>query len=369
MLNAISLPKYVAETDIWDKISNTDKPILVYGMGNGADKLIAKLAECGKEVADFFASDGFVRGHSFHGKRVLSFSEVKEKYDDFIILLSFASGIPEVISTILKTGEEHELYIPDMPVVDEEYFTADFYNKHYNEIKKAYELLSDEKSKELFSAIINYKLSAEAKFLHMSTSSVDEMYSLLDCDAITCAVDAGAYNGDTVKQMLAYFGNLKKIYAIEPDCKNCKKLRTLADTIENCEIKIFESALWNCNDTADFSSSNNRNSSLLNSSHKHKDMQISLIALDGIISERVDYIKYDVEGVEKQALEGSMQTIEKYRPALLVSAYHKSEDVFSLVNMLSSRLSDYLFFLRRKMCYPAWEINLYAIPKEKVKTE
>ena len=48
----------------------------MYGMGNGADKIIEVLDALGIEVADFFASDGFVRGHSFHGKKVLSFSEV-----------------------------------------------------------------------------------------------------------------------------------------------------------------------------------------------------------------------------------------------------------------------------------------------------
>ena len=42
-------------------------------------------------VDDFFASDEFVRGHYFHGKKVLKFSEARQKYDDFIILLSFAS--------------------------------------------------------------------------------------------------------------------------------------------------------------------------------------------------------------------------------------------------------------------------------------
>ena len=74
MKTSICLPKYPAEEDIWKKISKSEKAILVYGMGNGADKLIAQLSRIGREVDDFFASDGFVRGHSFHGKKVLSFS-------------------------------------------------------------------------------------------------------------------------------------------------------------------------------------------------------------------------------------------------------------------------------------------------------
>ena len=54
--------------DIWTYLENTEKPIVVYGMGNGADKIIDRLTERNIKVADFFASDGFVRGHCFHGK-------------------------------------------------------------------------------------------------------------------------------------------------------------------------------------------------------------------------------------------------------------------------------------------------------------
>ena len=79
--------------DLWSYLEQTDKPIVMYGMGNGADKILERLDARNIEIADFFASDGFVRGHSFHGKTVLSFSEIKEKYPDFIILLSFASTI------------------------------------------------------------------------------------------------------------------------------------------------------------------------------------------------------------------------------------------------------------------------------------
>ena len=75
--------------DIWEYLANTDKPIVMYGMGNGADKILNVCNSKNIDIKDFFASDGFVRGHSFHGKRVLSYSETKEKYGsgNFIVLL------------------------------------------------------------------------------------------------------------------------------------------------------------------------------------------------------------------------------------------------------------------------------------------
>ena len=58
--------------DLWQYLAESDKPIVMYGMGNGADKILSVCEAKGIEIKDFFASDGFVRGHSFHGKKVLS---------------------------------------------------------------------------------------------------------------------------------------------------------------------------------------------------------------------------------------------------------------------------------------------------------
>ena len=99
-----------AKKDLWQYLKESEKPVVMYGMGNGADKILAVCEKKGIEVSDFFASDGFVRGHSFHGKKVLSYCETKEKYgeDNFIVLLSFASSLPEVIDNIKRISNESE---------------------------------------------------------------------------------------------------------------------------------------------------------------------------------------------------------------------------------------------------------------------
>ena len=173
------LPEYPLLCDMWDKIASDSRPIAVYGMGNGADKLFLRLEKYGKAPDAVFASDGFVRGHSFRGYEVVSFSDVKKKFDDFIILLSFASNRSEVIEMIKKIDKENTLFIPDMPVAGEEYFDKDFYNAHYSEICEAYNALCDETSKNAFASIINYKLFGELKYLLGCCSDTSDIYSLL----------------------------------------------------------------------------------------------------------------------------------------------------------------------------------------------
>ena len=65
--NNISLPQYPVKSDIWDALALETRPIVVYGMGNGADKLFLRFEKYGIKVSDIFASDGFteaVRTHS-----------------------------------------------------------------------------------------------------------------------------------------------------------------------------------------------------------------------------------------------------------------------------------------------------------------
>ena len=76
---------------------------------------------------------------------------------------------------------------------------------------------------------------------------------------------------------------------------------------------------------------------------------------------RVDYIKYDVEGAETEALMGSRGIIQRDAPALLVSAYHRNTDLFRLPLLVHELNPAYKLYLRRMAGVPAWDINLYAV--------
>lgn len=360
------LHEYPCKSDMWDLLAKESRPIVVYGMGNGADKLIKRLDCYNIKISDFFASDGFVRGHTFHGKRVKSFSEIKSEYTDFVILLSFASNRQDVIEMLDEIDEKYDMLVPDMPVAGEdEYFDREFYNTHYCEIVKAYEALCDENSKNAFAAIINYKLTGKMKFLMSAYSTKDEMYSLLPQN-IGSYIDVGAYNGDTLAEAIKYFPCINKAAAIEPDAKNFKKLCKYSQDLK-IETKLYNAAAWFECSGGIFTSSGNRNSSVNSTaSFQHRQNEVELITVDKVASElsSVDYLKYDVEGAEREALMGSLKTIDERTPTLLVSLYHRSRDIFELINLIDERWGNkYDLHLCRLKCTPAWEINLICIPR------
>ena len=359
-------PKYPCEEDVWDALAKEKRPIVVYGMGNGADKLIRRFERYGICIADFFASDGFVRGHSFHGKRVKSFSEIKGEYPDFVIVLSFGSNRAEVIDMLSRIDREYTMYVPDMPVVGEEYFDREFYNRNYKKLTAAYELFGDEHSRELYRAVINYRISGKLRYILDLCTAPEQIYSLIrSAKRVRASVDAGAYNGDTVREALEFFEDIEKIYAFEPDARSYKKLAALASELPEGRVVPVNAAVYSESRDGVINASGNRNSSLTSASYEHKAKPVSLVRIDEAVSGRVDYVKYDVEGAELDALIGSEGLISECSPALLVSLYHKSEDIFSLPLYLSEKYQDYSFYLRRLRSIPAWELDLIMLPVDK----
>ena len=65
------------------------RPVFLYGMGDGAEKIGAYLRSNGIIPAGVVASDGFVRGQSFGGFRVKSISEAESEYGRLCLALCF----------------------------------------------------------------------------------------------------------------------------------------------------------------------------------------------------------------------------------------------------------------------------------------
>ena len=361
MLKNYQLP--TVERDLWQQLAVEERPLVIYGMGNGADKLIARLTAIGKAPAAIFASDDFVRGQSFHGFRVCRFSEIKERFSDFVILVSFGSRLPAVMDALFDMAEKYPLYLPDMPVAGEVDFTYRFYQENEEKIRQVCDLLADDLSRRIYTSVLQYKLTGDILYLRDAYSSEEEEFSCFDNRAIRTAIDGGAYNGDTAGQMIRRFPSLRKILAVEPDAKTFKKLsKFAADRNDAVEILPIHAALWSEQGDGAFSASGNRNSSLASASYEHKDVVVPLLTVDSLAAdEKIDYIKYDVEGVEREALLGSRGVITRDHPVLAVSLYHRSEDLFDLPLLIRQIDKNYRFYLRRTSCLPAWEITLLAV--------
>lgn len=357
--------------DLWSYLAATDKTVVLYGMGNGADKIISACEEKGVAIGDVFASDGFVRGQVFHGRRVLSWTEAKEKYgaENLIVLLSFGSSRPEVLELIRGVASEAELYAPDVPAFGNGLIDADFLSQNADSIRAARELFSDDESKRIFDLVWEYKRTGDVAHLFEAVSDPEDvMKQIVRPELIRVSVDLGAYSGDTVRELLSAENSaVEEIYAFEPDARNYKKLALYAEGETRAVVHPYCLGAWSQRETLCFDGSGNRNASMERNrsatldSRKCKIVTVEGEALDTVLVGRsVDYIKYDVEGSEREAIIGSSETIRRSYPTLLVSLYHRNEDLFALPLMLREMFPGYHgFYLRRFAGIPAWDLNLY----------
>ena len=345
--------------DLWKTLSQTKHPILLYGMGNGADKIIAVLEERGLSVTDIFASDGFVRGQVFHGKTVLGASEALKRYPDATILLAFGSARDEVLSAIEKISQTHTLRVPDVPVFGTTLFDDGFYSENRDKFDQARSLLADERSKQLLDDIISFKLSGNPCYLWDTQSLADSISECLHPASYRHALDLGAYVGDTAALMLSLFPNVEKVTAWEPDPKTFIKLCRYAE--EQKKVVPMQLASLDYTGEVNFAVSGNRNAGI---DAPGKSKPVPCAAVDEAMANDVpDFIKIDVEGAERPTLIGCKEIIAKHAPDLVISLYHRSEDLYDLPLLLHSLNPNYRMYLRRDKGLPAWDIVLCATAK------
>lgn len=405
---------------IWDVLSGEQRPILLYGTGNGADKIIDVMERRGIRPSGVFASDGFVRSREFRGMRVMSYPDAVAAFgEDIVILVAFGSPRDEVLSTIDSLSARHTLYIPDVPLfaddLEAELFTPDYVISHRGQIEHAAELFDGE-SAQLFWEILAYRMTAKPGYLHRTEDFASSVRACLPED-ISRVIDGGAFTGDTARTFLSTLPELRRAVCAEPDSRTFRRLSEFAGTDDR--LTAVNASLGDTVGIDRFSASASRASAVEKQSRRSKVTEVRRLTVDflaGYSDSPSDYrncrkaeeairpalpmssdtaglvsptnsdttglvspmnsdiiqhfgsaagdgrllIKLDVEGAERASLEGARQTIAAERPALAISLYHRTSDIFEIPLFLRSIHPDYKFSLRRVRCVPGWEITLFA---------
>ena len=337
----------------WEKIKESGLPVVVYGMGNGADKVLDEFERLSIPVMGVTASDDFVRGQMFRGFKVKKLSEFD---GNFIIAVAFASSLPDVMNRIFSLSEKYRVLVPCVPVFGDEIFNRAFIESHEAEINAAYALFEDG-SKPIFAGCVNFMFGGELETLKSITSEKDEAFNNILClNSNESYLDLGAYRGDTVEEFLHYCANdYNSITAIEPDRRTFKKLAEYLENVPKSEA--FQKAIYSKSQTLVFSSKAGRQSAI---SSKGED--IEAISVDELCADKtVTYIKMDVEGVEKEAIDGAVNTLQTQKPKLNIALYHKSADIFEIPLQIAKINRDYKFHIRRHPYIPCWDMNLYCV--------
>ena len=234
------------EPFLWDYLPRVEKPIVLYGMGNGADAILDRCAALGIPVAGVFASDEFVRGQEFRGYKVKTYKEMKAELGSFVILIAFASERPEILRRFFHLAREQETYAPHLPLFgDSRVVTPGWIRENRGVLERVCEKLADDASRQVMEDILRYKLTGKLEYLARTTDRRQDLETLFSFGEEESYGDLGAYNGDTLREFLELTGgHYDHLYGVEPDPKNFAKLQKFVEEEQLGRCTLVPDGIW-----------------------------------------------------------------------------------------------------------------------------
>lgn len=166
-------------------------------------------------------------------------------------------------------------------------------------------------------------------------------------------IDAGAWAGDFSALAANAFGAV--CYAFEPEPGNFKILKRTSELNTNGKIIPVPFGLGSENGHAKMSLHDVDSGSNIVS--EDGDVEVRITTLDDYVKknkiEKINFIKADIEGFEREMLKGAQDTMRRFRPKLSLCTYHLPDDPVVLKQLILQACSDYKFEQRKKKLF-AW---------------
>lgn len=230
---------------------------------------------------------------------------------------------------------------------------------HGDALGEVFGALEDEGSRSVYASLIRGRLEGSSDYFKVSRYREYD-HPQVGARPGDVVIDAGAYDGDTARSFAWRMRGRGTIVALEPSPENFRRLRQR--WIPGLEPLCL--GAWNSEATLCFDGDGG--SGRLRDDGKR---QVRVAPIDRIVVDRrlprVDLLKLDVEGAEREALEGAQETLIRHRPKLQVSIYHRARDLFDLPLWLSARLDGYRYYVGHHNYYHT-ETDLYAVPEERL---
>jgi FkbM family methyltransferase len=159
-------------------------------------------------------------------------------------------------------------------------------------------------------------------------------------------IDAGAHLG--VFTRIAVLRGASRVVAFEPqpDVVACFR-RTFAKEIASGQVTMVAEAVWEKAGTLAFDGAGLGFHAVDSPTPVPTTAGRSIPAttIDDTVAtlglERVDFIKMDIEGAERQALRGAHRTIARWKPSLSICAYHRPDDAEAIPAVVRDARPDY----------------------------
>jgi FkbM family methyltransferase len=290
-----------------------------------------------------------------------------ERYDintvEFVI--SAPSMKDEIKNTLLQYVSAEHIHYFEVELYECLFSNYDKY-RHFlldnvDSLYEIYEKLEDEYSKITMLQVIEGRLTGNLDTV--SDIWINNQYwpdGIINFNENESLIECGSYDGGTLRTLCSKLnGSYERIYCFEPDAE-CKEvlLKVINEIDKEGKITFIPKGTYKESTTLHFS--NEGVDTGQSKVSEFGESVIEVVAIDDVISDKITYIKMDVEGAELDTLIGAEHIITKYSPKLAICIYHNDEDILNIMKYLQGLNASYKFFMRHHNCSMT-ETVLYAI--------
>ena len=334
--------------------------IMTYGAGTCANDIKKILKEYGYQLDYALVDAPYCNGNTYMDKwggvtEVISLEKLNPSYDPQVDVIVWAIGSLEKFRSCI---EDERIEMECLLLWDLGFWKdKDYSSIHKKEFLEASELLCDEYSKKVFWSYLKAQKGDVDDDILYSTSGT--YFNELTKEKRKGAfVDCGAYDGMSAVDYMKFMNQECLVYAFEPDKGNYQNLVKKMEKRSN--FICLNKGCYSSEKMLSFVS--NGDASCLQETGNE---MVEVTTVDKTVGdETVAFIKMDVEGAELEALKGARKVIERDMPVLAISAYHRQEDLITLLPYISNLCSGserYHLYLRHHSVIQS-ELVIYAIP-------
>jgi len=343
-----------------EEIAAKRRYVVFFGVGNIFHGIVqAWRRHLGRTIDYCCDGDSSKWGQEFCGITCISPGRLLEIKDDCAIFVTVGSFRP-LYRSLIESGCSSVNVVHRYDLAAAEFLADQDQQELVTNLCRTYDLLADRQSARVFLAIVDRVLEGRNDPETMArVCSGDEYFpeDIIRLSDHECFVDAGAFDGDTVRDFVARTqARFDKIFAFELDNRNFQRLQEHTGKLPNHRrIEVFNLGIWDS--TGDISYSFESSQSTVGRGEGRG----RVVRLDDVLeNEQVSLIKMDIEGAELRALRGTGTIIRTRKPRLAICVYHDFRHLWEVPLLLRELVPEYKIYLRHHTEL-AYETVCYAV--------
>jgi FkbM family methyltransferase len=365
-----------------EKIGGLDRDFILFGAGNLGRRALTKLRQMGRQPLAYMDNNPALWGTKVLDVPVMSPADAAKRFDpaQVGVITTIWSGeatdrMIDRIGPLRQLGFSRIALFGHLawrfPETFLPHYSLDLPSKviaQADRVRAAFELISDDASRQLFVNHIEWRLFLDFDLLPPPATELiyfDNAFS--SASPAEVLYDIGAYTGDSAEDFLGTERGraFSQVHSFEPTAASFARLQAYVASLDPAlRSKVFahQLALGDQPGTIQVESDHGPAARV---GRGEETVTVSTIDEFGKRFAPPTFIKIDIEGFEPNCLAGARNTISSNAPVVAVCVYHLQSHLWDIPLQLHDYYPEYSYGYGPHLA-DGWDLVLYAVPRNRL---